>query len=231
MPNSQRKADERSIQTRAQLLEAAEQLFSDRGYKGASMREITKRAGTNIASSHYHFGGKEALFREVLLNYANIINEKRLRILAEEQNHDSVNTIIKALISPFFEYMQENPIGGTCMARLMARIPHEIPEVAFPLFQEMFLPSLKELDDKLRQLLPHLNDDDFHWFLHCVRALFFHTVSTVGQHEQISDFYPWTIKSQEALGRLQATCLKMLQSEQENTLIKEKDALVTRLGS
>ena len=44
------------------LLEAAEALFSAHGYDAVGIREIADRAGANIASIRYHFGGKRELY-------------------------------------------------------------------------------------------------------------------------------------------------------------------------
>ena len=55
-----------SDQTRDRILEVAYDLFSDSGYEQTSVRSIVARAGTNIASVNYHFGGKDNLYAEVL---------------------------------------------------------------------------------------------------------------------------------------------------------------------
>src|SRR5882724_11303828 len=52
--------------TRDKLLEVAEQVFADRGYQAATIREICVRAGANIAAVNYHFGDKLGLYTEVL---------------------------------------------------------------------------------------------------------------------------------------------------------------------
>ena len=52
--------------TRDRLLEAAARVFAERGYRGATMREIADRAGANLASANYHFGSKLDLYREVV---------------------------------------------------------------------------------------------------------------------------------------------------------------------
>jgi TetR/AcrR family transcriptional regulator, regulator of cefoperazone and chloramphenicol sensitivity len=44
------------------LLRAAEELFSERGFAGVGNREITARAGANIAAIKYHFGSKQGLY-------------------------------------------------------------------------------------------------------------------------------------------------------------------------
>ena len=57
----------RGATARDQLLRHALRIFSERGFNGASTREICEAAGVNVASIHYYFGDKEGLYREVLL--------------------------------------------------------------------------------------------------------------------------------------------------------------------
>jgi len=59
-----RKSDQ--SETRLQLLEAAAEVFAERGFDAATVREICDKAGANIASVNYHFRDKETLYAEVL---------------------------------------------------------------------------------------------------------------------------------------------------------------------
>ena len=58
-----------SEQTRARLLEAAREVFSQHSFQGATVREICRRADANVAAVNYHFGSKDGLFAEAL-NFA-----------------------------------------------------------------------------------------------------------------------------------------------------------------
>jgi AcrR family transcriptional regulator len=51
--------------TRAALLDAALQEFSEKGFAGARVRDIAERAGVSKDLIAYHFGGKEGLYRAV----------------------------------------------------------------------------------------------------------------------------------------------------------------------
>ncbi len=52
--------------TRDRLLVAAREVFGELGFKGATVREICRRAEVNVAAVNYHFNGKEALFMAAL---------------------------------------------------------------------------------------------------------------------------------------------------------------------
>ena len=59
--NSVKKQD---ICTRERLLEGACEVFAKKGYRDATIADISERAGTNIAAVNYHFGDKETLYIE-----------------------------------------------------------------------------------------------------------------------------------------------------------------------
>ena len=58
---------DRGERARTRLLGEASRIFAEKGYAQASTREICQAAGLNVAGIHYHFGGKEGLYRAVLL--------------------------------------------------------------------------------------------------------------------------------------------------------------------
>jgi AcrR family transcriptional regulator len=55
-----------AIATRQSLIDAATGLFAERGYDGARVDEIARRAGVNPAMISYHFSGKRGLYNAIL---------------------------------------------------------------------------------------------------------------------------------------------------------------------
>ena len=51
--------------TRERILDAALDLFGERGFTGVTVRDIAARAHVNVAAISYHFGGKAGLYRAV----------------------------------------------------------------------------------------------------------------------------------------------------------------------
>ena len=48
-----------------QIIETAEKLFADKGFKGTSVRDIAEEAGINVAMISYYFGSKEQLMEAI----------------------------------------------------------------------------------------------------------------------------------------------------------------------
>lgn len=53
--------------TRLHILDTAGRMVAEHGYADATSKEICKRAGTNLASVNYHFGSRDGLYEEVLI--------------------------------------------------------------------------------------------------------------------------------------------------------------------
>ncbi len=54
--------------TKVRLIEAAGEEFAGKGYDAARIRTICERAGANVAAVNYHFGDKEQLYVETVLD-------------------------------------------------------------------------------------------------------------------------------------------------------------------
>jgi AcrR family transcriptional regulator len=53
--------------TRERLLDAACEMFAERGFEGVTAKQICERADVNPAAVNYHFDGLEGLYEAVLL--------------------------------------------------------------------------------------------------------------------------------------------------------------------
>lgn len=68
--------------SRTQILEAATELFAERGFYGASVRDIPGRIGAIPNAISYHFGSKEQLYQEIIDRLASDQLELAERVLA-----------------------------------------------------------------------------------------------------------------------------------------------------
>jgi len=58
--------DKQDVNTKDALLAAAIEVFADKGFDAATVRDICGKAGANVAAVNYHYGGKDALYMAVL---------------------------------------------------------------------------------------------------------------------------------------------------------------------
>lgn len=65
-PARERAVQQRALDTRKKILDAAIEEFAALGYEGASTRSIAARAGTQHPLVTYHFQSKEGLWREAI---------------------------------------------------------------------------------------------------------------------------------------------------------------------
>lgn len=91
--------------TKQKILDAAEELFGERGYSATSMRNIIATAGVNLAAIHYHFGSKEDLLDHVIRRRLDPINEHRTRLLDQFESEAApecppIEQILKAFLVP-----------------------------------------------------------------------------------------------------------------------------------
>jgi TetR/AcrR family transcriptional regulator, regulator of cefoperazone and chloramphenicol sensitivity len=84
--------------TREKLLDAAGRVFADRGYEAATVREICRRAGANVAAVNYHFRDKQGLYAQVLLRMAGEARIEGMRAALNESGapEEIFRRVIKA---------------------------------------------------------------------------------------------------------------------------------------
>jgi len=87
-----------------QLLEATFQLISEKGYLGATTREIAQKSGVTELTLFRHFGSKEKLFEAVLKKYSFLPKLRELLPVIESLPYDRA---MRVLGVRFFEALKE----------------------------------------------------------------------------------------------------------------------------
>jgi AcrR family transcriptional regulator len=93
-------------ETRRQILEVAGGVFAEVGFRNATIREICRRAGANIAAVNYHFGDKETLYAEVLRHSQRKAFEKYpplLGVAPDAPPEDRLRAFIQSFLLRIFD--------------------------------------------------------------------------------------------------------------------------------
>ncbi len=106
------------------LLDASEALFSQNGVDATSVRQITRKAGVNVASVNYYFGSKQELAEAVFERVIARVTRERLLALEralEDAERAGTPPSLAALVSSFIEpYLGDgNEEQGTLLARFI----------------------------------------------------------------------------------------------------------------
>jgi AcrR family transcriptional regulator len=92
--------------TRDALVLSGRKLFSDKGFDGASVRDITAGAGANLGSITYHFGSKERLYEAVVSSTIAPLAE---RLLATVGGPGDPLDRVEAVVREYFAYLIDHP--------------------------------------------------------------------------------------------------------------------------
>ena len=87
-----------------QIMETAEILFAEKGFNGTSIRDISEKAGVNLAMVSYYFGSKEKLF-ETLFDYRSEAMKVKLETLIGRSDlsaMEKVNLLIDNYMEKIF---------------------------------------------------------------------------------------------------------------------------------
>jgi AcrR family transcriptional regulator len=87
---------------RAQLLDAARDVFADQGYHAAAMDDIAERAGVSKPVLYQHFPGKLELYQALLTTYADeLVGQVEAALAATAENEERV----QAAVAAYFDFV------------------------------------------------------------------------------------------------------------------------------
>ena len=177
---------------RDRILDAAEDLFSRRGYHGVSIRDITQRAGVQLALVSYHFGSKEKLYREVIRRRG-VQHAAGMQQALDEALATTVDgrlqpeTIIHAFCAPIFERLVNGGSGWQRYIQLLARVAESSQEEQFvrPM-NELFDPVLHGYVRALRKAFPQSSRGDLYAAFYFLEAGLVYVTANTGGIDRLS---------------------------------------------
>lgn len=118
---------EQGGEVRQRILDAAAEVFAERGFGGAGVDAIARRAGVNKAMLYYHVGDKAALFGEVVRANVGRIRQAVTAALAES---DDPRERLRAIPRAFARAVRQRPFLPQLMLREIAAGGPNLPPEA-----------------------------------------------------------------------------------------------------
>lgn len=156
--------------TKERILDAAERLFAEQGFKATSLRQITSLAGVNLAAVNYHFHAKAALIEAILRRKIGPINERRFAMLdaleaGVGEGPLPLEEVLRALLAPVFEESARNA-ELRVLPKIMGRMYTEPGDWMERMFASLFAPLVARFMPAFARALPGIGPKEIGWGLH-----------------------------------------------------------------
>ncbi|SDT99564.1 TetR/AcrR family transcriptional regulator [Halopseudomonas salegens] len=107
-------------ETVERILDAAEQLFAEKGFAETSLRLITSKAGVNLAAVNYHFGSKKALIQAVFVRFLNpFVSSLEQELNRRGQSHEEAPGLEELLDMLVRQALLVKPRSGNDLSTFM----------------------------------------------------------------------------------------------------------------
>ena len=182
-------------ETQTRILDAAEELFMQHGFEGASMRMLTAKAGVNLAAVNYHFGSKDALVEAVFRRRLDPMNAERLAALERLEQEAAgkaltPQAIIRAFIGASLRMIEDTRGGGRTFSRLLGRAYTEPAKSIRQLIGGMYAPAMERFKAAFVRALPELPKDELVWRMHFMFGTLAYTLAATDTVQLIAGAKP-----------------------------------------
>ncbi|MBP1474068.1 TetR family transcriptional regulator [Frateuria sp. MAH-13] len=169
-----------SASTKERILAAAEVLFAQRGFDGASLRQLTAAAEVNLAAVNYHFGSKDKLVEEVFRRRLDTLNGHRLAALSEVTGKPgtTLEDVLDAFIRPALALSGDGT--GSLFMRVLARAFAEHDDHLRQFMSENYGHVMRQFTAEFARLLPQLSREELYWRIDLVTGALTHAMSGFG---------------------------------------------------
>jgi len=173
---------------RLRILDAAERAFADSGVEAASLRQIVKTAGVNLATVYYYFQSKEGLMAAVFKRRFGPVHAEHVRNLqtleAEYRNRPiPLEKLFRAMLLPPLRLAASATDNGPTVMRLIGRVVAD-PN---PRIQELLRDQHKEVREAylaaIHRSAPHLSKADLWWRFEFIWGAFVFVLSNPSRLE------------------------------------------------
>ena len=182
-------------ETRTRILEAAEELFMQHGFEGASMRLLTARAGANLAAVNYHFGSKDALIEAVFRRRLDPMNTGRIAELDRLEKDAGgralpPEAIIRAFVGASLRMIEDSKSGGRNFIRLLGRTYTDPQKHIRSLIGQLYAPAMSRFKAAFERALPQMPGDELVWRMHFMFGTLAYTLAATDTVQLIAGCKP-----------------------------------------
>lgn len=168
--------------TASRIIQAAEKLFAEQGFKETTMRQITTLADVNLAAVNYHFGSKQGLIQSVaehaLTPLCDAIDEG-LASRASQDPAPSLQQLLQILAAALVRVHQRNSHALAVLMRLLDHAYRPSQQELQQFIQYRYGKRVAVFLHYLRENTRTLSEREFFWRLHFLMGSVIFTLSNM----------------------------------------------------
>ena len=171
------------------ILDAAEQLFAERGYHGVTLKDVAARVGVSSTLIHYHFSGKESIFEAVWARKAPISARNRLEAMRRYAAEVGDNVTVEGALHAWIDADLDVQIDDADYWGAFGKISAQANSAAGWGAEKMtkyFNPVVLALIDLLRKAMPDCDEETIFWGYHFVSGAMTHNMARPGRLDELS---------------------------------------------
>jgi AcrR family transcriptional regulator len=168
--------------TKAQFLDAAEEVFGGHGYEGTTIRAIAKKAGVNLGTLQHYWGSKLLLFRDLFEIRFEPLKQETLRRLRAIERHapdgsrPDAEELLRALIETTFliglERQSDSSVAKPTdlkqFHRLYGRALMDPSQVVIAELTRIFKEPVELFLTLMQRACPQLRAAELDWRMNCI---------------------------------------------------------------
>lgn len=180
-------------ESREQILDGAEKMFSDKGFYGSTTREIAEQSGVQLGLLGYYFSSKLDLYRAVIARRAVEYSEAIRDSLRHAQSGgDETRIPLAELIEAYFRPMVERSLDGgpgwKNYIRLLARAANtRRTEPYVQTFMQTYNPIGAEFIRILKERFPNAAQENIYWSYCFLSGAIIHVLAESESIDRLSD--------------------------------------------
>ncbi len=181
------------LDTSQSIVRAAELLFAENGFAETTVRQITAKAGVNLAAVNYHFGSKKGLVLAVaekfLVPLCDHVEQSLEERLSASEFRVSLEEALEILMRSLLMVNRDNDQALAVFMRLLELAYMQNQEDLRDFLIERYGQRFQELIRIVREDAAPMEDDEFFWRLHFLLGSItftlsnYHTISALEKRE------------------------------------------------
>ena len=128
------------------LLISATKVFAEKGFEGATVKDLADEAGVNVSLVSYHFGGKDGLYRACVLQFAEARVDAIERILKPAISESELRVRLRLFAEEFVDVHLREPD----LCKIIHRDVERMTAIGEEVFRQSFFKLFMKFVDFLK---------------------------------------------------------------------------------